>query len=59
MDISTLQEIQRLSVAERIQLVEDIWDSIATAPESLELTQSQRNELDQRLQAHQENAAGG
>ena len=42
-------EILELSVAERIQLVEDIWDSIVAAPASLPLTDAQRQELDHRL----------
>ena len=42
-------EIFELSVAERIQLVEDIWDSIVAAPASLPLTDNQRQELDRRL----------
>ncbi len=58
MDTMTLQGIQQLSIAERIQLVEDIWDSIATAPESLSLTDSQRQELDNRLEAHHQDASG-
>lgn len=44
-----LSEILKLSVAERIQLVEDIWDSIATDTVPLPLTDEQRAELDQRL----------
>ena len=28
-----LKEILQLSVAERVQLVEDIWDSIAASPD--------------------------
>ena len=28
-----LGDIERLSIAERIQLVEDIWDTIAAAPD--------------------------
>ena len=42
-------DILDLSVSERIQLVEDIWDSIAKVPESLQLTQEQKMELDKRL----------
>lgn len=45
----TLATILDLSVAERIQLVEDIWDSIVATPESLPLTLAQRDELDRRL----------
>jgi putative addiction module component (TIGR02574 family) len=45
-------DISRLTVAERIQLAEDLWDSLAEAPEVLELTEAQRAELDRRLEAH-------
>jgi len=47
-------DFEHLTVAERIQLVEDLWDSIADAPEVLELTEAQRAELDRRLEAHRE-----
>lgn len=48
----TMTEILQLSVPERIQLVEDIWDSILAVPESLKLTEAQRQELDRRLKAY-------
>jgi len=35
-----------------MQLVEDIWDSIAASPEALPITEQQRQELDRRLAAH-------
>lgn len=44
-----LSEIRKLSVAERIQLVEDIWDSVATEATDLPITGPQRQELDARL----------
>jgi len=44
--------IERLSVEERISLVEEIWDSIA---EETPLTEAQRLELDRRLQDHKAN----
>jgi putative addiction module component (TIGR02574 family) len=50
----TLANILQLSVAERIQLVEDIWDSILAVPESLKLTEAQRQELDHRLNAYRQ-----
>lgn len=56
MNTLTSQAIQQLSIAERIQLVEDIWDSIATTPEALELTIAQRRELDERLESYHQNA---
>ena len=44
--------IERLSIEERISLVEEIWDSIA---EDAPLTDAQRIELDRRLQDHETN----
>lgn len=48
-----------LSVAERIQLVEDIWDSIAQAPEMVLLSDEQKAELDRRLEAYHQNPDEG
>ena len=47
-------EILELSVAERIQLAEDIWDSIVADSASLSLTDAQRQELDRRLASLEE-----
>jgi putative addiction module component (TIGR02574 family) len=41
-------ELFRLTLPERIQLVEDLWDSIAVEAESLPLSDWQRAELDRR-----------
>jgi putative addiction module component (TIGR02574 family) len=49
----SLADVLELSVPERIQLVEDIWDSIAAIPESVSLTEAQKVELDRRLQDYQ------
>lgn len=46
-------EYMKLTVSERIQLVEDIWDSIAAeAPETVGLSPDQQAELHRRLAAH-------
>lgn len=47
--------IDRLSIAERIDLVQEIWDSIAATPEQVPLTDAQRQEIDRRLAAHDAN----
>jgi len=45
-----------LPISERIELVEDIWDSIAEETSGqLDLSPEQRAELHRRLLAHQEN----
>ncbi len=54
-----ISEILQLSVAERIQLAEDIWDSIAAFPEAVPLTNEQKQELDRRLQAYAQNPSEG
>lgn len=38
----------RLSVAERIALVQQLWDSIAAEPDQIPLTEAQRQELERR-----------
>lgn len=48
-----------LSVPERIQLVEDIWDTIAEVPEEIALTDEQKAELDRRLDAYHANPDEG
>ncbi len=48
-----LSELFALSAAELILLIEELWDSIASAPESLPLTDAQRRELDWRLAARE------
>lgn len=54
---ATLQTlgIDRLSVEDRLALVQDIWDSIAIEAERSPLTEAQRREVDRRLAAHQAN----
>lgn len=52
-------DISELSVAERIQLAEDLWDSIIEQQEELPLSEAQRKELDQRLENYNQNPANG
>jgi putative addiction module component (TIGR02574 family) len=48
-----------LSVAERILLVEQIWDSIAAEQEAIELTDAQKEELDRRVAAYEKDPSAG
>ena len=52
-------EILDLPVTERIELVEAIWESLSSVPESLPLTQWQKDELDQRLAEYESNPDSG
>ena len=49
----TPSEISQLSLAERIQLLENVWESIADEPDAWELTQDQKDELDRRVAAYE------
>ena len=51
--------LDRLSVAERILLVEELWDSIAAEPRAVELTDAQRQDLQRRLDAYRHDPAAG
>ena len=45
----TLEELKKLSVSERLELLEKVWESLEAAPEALPLTDAQRQELDRRV----------
>ncbi len=51
------KEIQSLSVADRLQLLEEIWDSLIDTPEAVPVTDAQRKELARRRRAHARNPA--
>lgn len=57
--LNSLEDIKKLSVAERIRIIEDIWDSISTSGEELPITDEQKKELDLRLEAHKNNPENG
>lgn len=44
-----------LSIPERIQLVEDIWDTIASEAEAIELTEDEKRIINERLEAYHRN----
>ena len=51
---SPISNFKDLPISERIQLVEDIWDSIAEeTPVSLQLSAADRAELQRRIAAHE------
>jgi putative addiction module component (TIGR02574 family) len=52
-------EIAELTVPERIQLIEDLWNSILEVPEAMQLDDEQKLELDRRLDRVREDPAEG
>ena len=55
MNTTIVAETLKYDVAERILIVEDIWDSIAEVPQSIPITESEKNELERRLEAYHKN----
>jgi putative addiction module component (TIGR02574 family) len=50
---AVIAELLKLSPAERIQLAEDLWDSVAAQPENLPaLSDDQRREIERRVAEH-------
>ena len=47
-----LAQLLELPPAERLQLVEAIWDSLVEVPEAVPVSQEVREELDRRLAAY-------
>jgi putative addiction module component (TIGR02574 family) len=52
-------EVLKLPLNDRIQLVEDIWDSIADCPDAILLTEPQKMELESRLDEYHRNPNAG
>lgn len=52
MQVNDIPEISRLSVPEKILLVEDLWDSIAPDGSSVPVPQSHKEDLDRRLRVY-------
>ena len=53
------EEVKKLSIPERIALIEEIWDSIAEDNACFELTEAQKQELDRRIESFRANPSQG
>ena len=54
--MAELPQLESMTVAERIKLVQDLWDDIAATPADVPVTEAQRAELDHRLADHRQNS---
>ncbi|MGA3172070.1 MAG: addiction module protein [Chthoniobacteraceae bacterium] len=52
MTLNRIPEIQRLSKQEKLQLVGDLWDEIATMPDDMPVSQEEAQLLDQRWKSY-------
>jgi putative addiction module component (TIGR02574 family) len=55
----TIAESLELPVSERIQIVTEIWESIAKNPEDIEINESTRELLKKRLSEHKADPEDG
>ena len=53
--MTELKKILKLSVDERIHLVQTIWDSIAIEAEISDISNEHKKIIDERLKAHKKN----
>jgi putative addiction module component (TIGR02574 family) len=52
---TVLKRTLSLNVADRLQLIEELWDSLVVTPEATPVTDAQRKELARRRRAHARN----
>jgi putative addiction module component (TIGR02574 family) len=52
-------EVLKLTLSERLKLVEDIWDSIVECPDAITLTDAQKLELEKRLEEYHRDPKAG
>ncbi len=53
------EELLKLSAAERLELVEELWDSLSDDDPALALTEEQREDLERRLAEADADPMGG
>jgi len=53
MHVSDIPEIRKLDTSEKILLVEDLWDSIASDEGEVSVPESHKAELDKRLRQYE------
>ncbi|MDP1666021.1 MAG: addiction module protein [Methylobacter sp.] len=55
----TAADTLELSIHERIQLIEDIWDTITAKASSIELTDEEKSIIDERLEKYHQSPESG
>jgi len=59
MDKSLIEQLSQLNKNEKLQLVEALWDSIATDPKNVEVPEHHRAIIESRLQTLEEDKEDG
>jgi putative addiction module component (TIGR02574 family) len=56
MTLTELPQVQSLSAREKLELVDEIWRSLSTSPDYLEVTQEEKDMLDSRWEGFLSNS---
>jgi len=59
MKIADLPQVQKLSLGEKLSLVEELWDEITEAGEAIPLPEWHKQALEESLTAYRENPREG
>jgi len=52
MSQAVLEDALKLTISQRLELIEALWESIRATPDALPVTDAQKEELDRRLADH-------
>jgi putative addiction module component (TIGR02574 family) len=55
----SLSELLELEIPERIRLAQAIWDSVAEVPDAVPISDSDKAEIDRRLEAYYREPSAG
>ncbi len=55
MTSTSISQVFELTLSEKLQLLEDLWDSIALNPEQIPILEWHKEELDQRKASYLQN----
>jgi putative addiction module component (TIGR02574 family) len=56
---TVVKQALSLSAEDRLELIEELWDSLVATPEAIPVSEAQRKELARRRRAHARNPSAG
>ena len=57
--IEKIPELRKLSASEKLTLVTELWEDLASQPENIQITPEQIAEVDRRLEEYRRNPSLG
>jgi putative addiction module component (TIGR02574 family) len=55
MSLADIPQLASLTAEEKLHLIGELWDSITVSPQDLPVSEAERQELEKRWTAHQQN----